>query len=77
VLGFVAQAVVLGLFVVMRGDALLVIAAAEPFVFLALLAQCGEGRAGRLAREHHGRYVVPSTPCPLRASGRRPHVVRH
>ncbi|GAB2811743.1 hypothetical protein GCM10022221_06540 [Actinocorallia aurea] len=56
---FAAQAVVIAAFVLVPGWALAAELCLQPFVLAFLLTRCGEGAAGRLARDHHGRYLLP------------------
>jgi hypothetical protein len=55
--GLAAQAGLIAAFVIEPEIGVLIVAVAQPIIFLVLLGLCGEGRAGRLARELHGRYV--------------------
>ncbi|ROO83014.1 hypothetical protein EDD29_0502 [Actinocorallia herbida] len=58
-IAFAAQALVIAGFVLQPGLALAVQLCLQPFVFAFLLSRCGEGVAGRLARDNHGRYLLP------------------
>ncbi|MDX6738741.1 hypothetical protein [Actinocorallia sp. A-T 12471] len=56
---FGAQALVVAAFALRPGLALAVELCLQPLVFAFLLSRCGEGAAGRLARRHHGSYLLP------------------